>query len=72
MEITVASIGSKNAGNGIISNLVGKVTGAVANLFIPPVTIKAEGNNALLDFAQAIVEERQQFTFPAARSNSTD
>ena len=72
MEITVASISSKNAGNGLISNFVGKVTGAVANLFIPPVTIKDEGNNALLDFAQAIVEGRQQFTFPAARSNSTD
>ena len=72
MEITVASISSKNAGNGLISNFVGKVTGAVANLFIPPVTIRDEGNNALLDFAQAIVEGRQQFTFPAARSNSTD
>ena len=72
MEITVASISSKNAGNGLISNFVGKVIGAVANLFIPPVSIKTEGNDALLDFAQAIVEGRQQFTFPAARSNSTD
>ena len=67
MEITVASINPKNAGNGLLINLVGKFKGTVANLFIPPVSIKADGNDALMDFAQAIVEGRHQFTFPAAR-----
>ncbi len=67
MEITVASIKSRDADNGLFSSLVGKVKGAVANLFIPPVSIKADGNDALMDFAQAIVEGQPQFTFPAAR-----
>ena len=67
MGVTVASIKSKNAGDGLLSNLTGKVKGAVANLFIPPVPIRAEGNDALLDFVQAIAEGRHQFTFPASR-----
>ena len=67
MEITVASIKSRNAGNGLLINLVGKFKGTVANLFIPPVSIKADGNDALMDFAQAIVEGQPQFTFPTAR-----
>jgi hypothetical protein len=67
MGVTVASIKSKNAGDGLLSNLAGKVKGTLANMFIPPVYIKTEGNDALLDFAQAIVEGRRQFTFPAAR-----
>ena len=67
MGVTVASIKSKNAGDGLLSNLAGKVKGAVANLFIPPVPIRAEGNDALLDFAQAIAEGRHQFTFPTTR-----
>ena len=67
MEFSVASINPKNAGNGLLINLVGKVKGTVANMFIPPVPIRVKGNDALMDFAQAIAEGRHQFTFPAAR-----
>ena len=66
MEVTVASINSKNASKGILRDLVGKVKGAVANMFIPPISIKPEGNQAMLDFAQAIVDDRPIFTFPSA------
>ena len=66
MEVTVASINPKNASKGILRDLFGRVKGAVANMFIPPISIKPEGNQAMLDFAQAIVDERPTFTFPSA------
>ena len=67
MGVSVASIKSGDAGNGLLSNLAGKVKGAMANMFIPPVPIRAAGNNAMLDFAQAIVDGKKEFTFPAAK-----
>lgn len=67
MNVSVDSIKSGDAGSGLLSNLVGKVKGSVANMFIPPVPIRAKGNNAMLDFAQAIVDGKKQFTFPAAK-----
>ena len=66
MGVSVASIKSGNAGSGLLSNLAGRVKGVVANMFIPPVPIRATGNNAMLDFAQAIVDGGKEFTFPAA------
>ena len=66
MEVSVASINPKNGSEGILRNLVGRVKGAVANMFIPPISIKLEGNQAMLDFAQAIVDQRPTYTFPSA------
>ena len=66
MGVSVASIKSGNAGNGLLSNLAGRVKGTVANMFIPPISIKPEGNQAMLDFAQAIVDGKKEFTFPVA------
>ena len=40
----------------MLSNLMGKVKGAVANMLVPPVPIRELGNEAMLDFAQAIVD----------------
>jgi hypothetical protein len=67
MGVSVASIKSGNAGSGLLSNLAGRVKGALANAFIPPVPIKSEGNQAMLDFAQAIVDGKNEFTFPVAK-----
>lgn len=66
MEVSVASINPKNGSEGILRDLVGRVKGAVANMFIPPISIKLEGNQAMLDFAQAIVDQRPTYTFPSA------
>jgi len=66
MHVILASIKSSEADNGLLSNLMGKVRGAVANMFIPPVPIRAVGNDAMLDFAQAIVDGHSHFTFPTA------
>ena len=67
MGVSVASIKSGNAGIGLLSNLAGRVKGAVVNMFIPPVPIRAGGNNAMLDFAQAIIDGKKEFTFPMAK-----
>ena len=67
MGVSVASIKSGNANSGFLSNLAGRVKGAVANVFIAPVSIKSEGNQAMLDFAQAIVDGDKEFTFPVAK-----
>jgi hypothetical protein len=66
MNVSVDSIKSAVAGNGLLSNLMGKVKGVVVNLLIPPVPIREVGNDAMLNFAQAIVDGRLQFAFPLA------
>jgi len=66
MEVTLASIKRKNAGNGLWQNLIGGIKGATANLFLPPLTIEAEGHQALLDFGLALATEKSEFTFPFA------
>ena len=67
MEAMVDSLKPEGAGNNVFQNFVGRVKGSVANLFIPPISIKARGNQAMLEFGQAIVEGRPSFTFPSAR-----
>ena len=65
MEVSLASIQAAGA-SGLFSELSGRLKGTMANLFIPPVSIRPAGNQAMLDFAQAIAEGRPRFTFPAA------
>ncbi len=66
MEVTLASLKRKDAGNGLWSNLVGSLKGATLNLFLPPLTVEPEGQQALLDFGLALVTEQPAFTFPFA------
>jgi len=67
MHVTLNSMKSAAAGDGLLSNLMGKVKGAVVNMLIPPVPILRQGNDAMLDFAQAIVDGKSSFTFPLAK-----
>ena len=67
MGVSVASIKSGAAGSGFLSNVAGRVKGAVANMFIPPVPIRPVGNDAMLNFAQAIVDGKKELTFPVAK-----
>jgi len=66
MEVTLASIKQKDAGNGLWQNFIGGIKGATANLFLPPLTIEAEGHQTLLDFGFALATEKSDFTFPFA------
>ena len=67
MYVTLNSVKSAAAGDGFMSDLIGKVKGMVVNMIIPPVPIRVAGNEAMLEFAQAIVDGKASFTFPLAK-----
>jgi hypothetical protein len=66
MEVTLASIKRKDAGEGLWQNILGGLKGVTANLFLPPLTVEAEGHQAMLDFGLALATEKPAFTFPVA------
>lgn len=66
MEVSLASLKRKDAGNGLWSNFVGSLKGATVNLFLPPLTVEPEGQQAMLDFGLALAMEKPTFTFPPA------
>jgi hypothetical protein len=66
MEVTLASLKRKDAGDGLWQNFVGDLKGAAVNLFLPPLTIEAGGQQAMLDFGRALAEKKPAFTFPLA------
>jgi hypothetical protein len=66
MEVTLASVKRKDAGNGLWANLVGDIKGAAANLLLPPLTITVDGHHAMLDFGLALALQKSSFTFPFA------
>lgn len=68
MEVTVASVKPKGAGNGLWQSLKGGLKGAAVNLLIDPLTVEAVGHRAILDFGQALVTGSTNFTFPRARN----
>jgi hypothetical protein len=68
MEVSVASIKDKDSGDGFWQNFKGRVVGAAADLFMPPLTVEAAGHQAMLDFGQALISGAPTFTFPLARN----
>ena len=68
MKVSIASIKGKNAKDGFWQNLKGRIEGATANLFIPPLGIESVGNQTMLDFGGALMSQAQTFTFPKARN----
>ena len=66
MEVTLATLKRKDASDGLWSNLVGSLKGATVNLFLPPLTVEPEGQQAMLDFGLALATEKSTFTFPPA------
>jgi hypothetical protein len=68
MEVTIASIKGKEAGNGWWETVKGEVKGAAVTLFLDPFTIEAAGHDAMLDFGMAMVSGSSSFTFPFARN----
>jgi hypothetical protein len=68
MEVTVDSVKKKGAGNSLWQSIKGGITGVAVNLFSDPLTVEATGNQAMLDFGQALVSGAPTFTFPYARN----
>ena len=66
MEVTLAAVKRRDAGDGAWQNFIGGIKGTVANLFLPQLTVEAEGHQALLDFGLALATEKPDFTFPHA------
>jgi hypothetical protein len=66
MDITVASVKRKDAGNSFWQNLVGGLKAKTANLFLKPIAVEPAGNEVMLDFGLALVSEAPVFTFPRA------
>jgi hypothetical protein len=72
MEVSLDSIKRSDAGDSRWQNFVGELKGSVANLFIPPLKIQAEGQQAMLDFGQALTTQQLEFTFPLATRLKVD
>jgi hypothetical protein len=68
MDITVASVKRKDAENNFWQNLIGGLKGTAANLFLDPVPVEPAGNEAMLNFGNALVSEAPAFTFPRSRN----
>ena len=66
MEVALASLKRKEAGDGLWQNLIGSLKGATVNLFLPPLTVEPEGQQAMLEFGLALATEKPAFTFPPA------
>jgi hypothetical protein len=66
MEVTLASVKRADAGDSLWQNLIGGIKGAAANLLLPPLTVTADGYQAMMDFGQALATQKAAFTFPFA------
>ncbi len=66
MEVTLASVKRKDAGDSLWQSFIGGIKGATANLFLPPLSVEAEGHQAMLDFGLALATGKSAFTFPFA------
>ena len=72
MEVTVASVKNKAAGDGLWQNLKGSVKGLAVNLLIDPLAVEAVGHRAMLDFGAALTSGAPTFTFPRATNLKSD
>ena len=66
MEVSLASVKPKSAGNGFWQNFVGGLKGMAANMFLPPLPVAADGHQAMMDFGLALAMQKPVFTFPVA------
>ena len=66
MEVALDSIKRKEASESLWQNFMGGLKGSLANLFVPPLKIQAEGQQAMLGFGQALATQQTTYTFPLA------
>jgi hypothetical protein len=62
MTIEVASIKSAGKKDGLFAS----VTGMVANVFLPPMPVTQQGNDAMMSFGGALVRKESAYVFPKA------
>jgi hypothetical protein len=68
MDITVASVKRKDAGDNFLQNLLGGLKGTTVSLFMPPITVERASSDAMLNFGLALALEAPAFTFPRAKN----
>jgi hypothetical protein len=68
MEVTVASVKNKGAGDNLWQGFKGSIKGMAVNLLIDPLRIETSGQQAMLDFGQALADGATSFTFPRAKN----
>jgi hypothetical protein len=66
MEILLDSVKPEAAGDTLWQNGLGRLRGIMANLLIPPLTVPADGHQAMMDFGLALATAESSFTFPFA------
>jgi len=66
MEISLDSVKPEAAGDSLWQNSVGRLRGLMANFLIPPLSVPADGHQAMMDFGLALATEKASFTFPFA------
>jgi hypothetical protein len=68
MDITVASVKRKDAGDSLLQNVMAGLKATTVNLLIKPIAVEPAGNEAMLNFGLALASEAPAFTFPHARN----
>jgi hypothetical protein len=68
MEVSVASVKNKGAGDNLWSNFKASLKGAAANMLIQPLSIELAGHDAMMEFGQALAAGAPSFTFPLAKN----
>ena len=66
MDITVAAVKRKGAGNNFVQNVMGGLKATAANMVLKPIAVEPAGNEAMLNFGLALVSKTPSFTFPNA------
>jgi hypothetical protein len=66
MDITVAAVKRKGAGNNFVQNVIGGLKATAANMVLKPIAVEPAGNEAMLNFGLALVSKAPSFTFPNA------
>ena len=72
VDITVAAVKRKNAGNNLWQSVMGGLKATTANLLLKPIAVEPAGNEAMLNFGFALVSEAPSFTFPQANNLKAD
>jgi hypothetical protein len=66
MEVNLASVKRKDAGDSLWQNFIGGIKSTAANLLLPPLTVTSDGYQAMMDFSLALAAQKPNFTFPYA------
>jgi hypothetical protein len=66
MDISVASVRRKDAGDSTWESLKSKVKATAVNLIMDPIVVDPAGHEAMLQFGLALVSNAPAFTFPRA------